>query len=410
MPVLSIEQPRHQQSMKRPDTYLHRGFSSHKQNVKGRATHFSDPTAEAAASPSGRSVSNLQRFLYHTTPRTSCQLYSKCIAPKLDGFAHPSQIPDAGTSALQKPDRWTRARGLSSKGCLASASSHFFSLSDLWNSFDEWSAYGAGVPIVLNGKETVMQYYVPYLSAIQLYTSVSLPRNRRIGDDSDGSEMGSSDGEVEKACVYERRASSPELNGNLAFDREQGPIRYRRRQWSSLDMRLMEDDDIWQEEDVSESLVYEYFETAAPSFRVPLHDKVGELARQFPALKTLTSNDLSRSSWLSVAWYPIYRIPIGPTLKDLAACFLTYHQLSTPPADETHGLSQELGCSPYNDQIVLHPFGLVSYKVRGAIWTSAGVADRQYAMILQRSSDDWLKNLHVQHPDFKFFMSRGPWM
>ena len=28
--------------------------------------------------------------------------------------------------------------------------------------------------------------------------------------------------------------------------------------------------------------------------------------------------------------YPIYRIPTGPTLKDLDACFLTFHSLSTP--------------------------------------------------------------------------------
>ena len=28
--------------------------------------------------------------------------------------------------------------------------------------------------------------------------------------------------------------------------------------------------------------------------------------------------------------YPIYRIPTGPTLKDLDACFLTYHFLYTP--------------------------------------------------------------------------------
>lgn len=30
--------------------------------------------------------------------------------------------------------------------------------------------------------------------------------------------------------------------------------------------------------------------------------------------------------------YPIYRIPMGPTLKDFDACFLTYHSLSTPMA------------------------------------------------------------------------------
>jgi hypothetical protein len=45
----------------------------------------------------------------------------------------------------------------------------YFCLDDLWESFREWSAYGAGVPLVLNGGESVIQYYVPYLSAIQLY-------------------------------------------------------------------------------------------------------------------------------------------------------------------------------------------------------------------------------------------------
>lgn len=49
----------------------------------------------------------------------------------------------------------------------------FFTLSDLWNCYDEWSAYGAGVPISLDNGETLIQYYVPYLSAIQIYTSNS---------------------------------------------------------------------------------------------------------------------------------------------------------------------------------------------------------------------------------------------
>lgn len=49
----------------------------------------------------------------------------------------------------------------------------YFTLEDLWCQYDEWSAYGAGAPIVLNGGETVVQYYVPYLSAIQIYTSKS---------------------------------------------------------------------------------------------------------------------------------------------------------------------------------------------------------------------------------------------
>lgn len=45
----------------------------------------------------------------------------------------------------------------------------YFALNDLWESFKEWSVYGAGVPLVLDQRQSVVQYYVPYLSAIQLY-------------------------------------------------------------------------------------------------------------------------------------------------------------------------------------------------------------------------------------------------
>ncbi len=46
----------------------------------------------------------------------------------------------------------------------------YFSLGDLWESFREWSVYGVGVPLLLNGSDSVKQYYVPSLSGIQLYT------------------------------------------------------------------------------------------------------------------------------------------------------------------------------------------------------------------------------------------------
>lgn len=45
----------------------------------------------------------------------------------------------------------------------------YFVLGDLWEAFKEWSAYGAGVPLVLNDSDSVVQYYVPYLSGIQIY-------------------------------------------------------------------------------------------------------------------------------------------------------------------------------------------------------------------------------------------------
>lgn len=54
----------------------------------------------------------------------------------------------------------------------------YFVLGDLWESFREWSAYGAGVPLVLNGNDCVVQYYVPYLSGIQIYVDTSKPSDK----------------------------------------------------------------------------------------------------------------------------------------------------------------------------------------------------------------------------------------
>jgi len=56
----------------------------------------------------------------------------------------------------------------------------YFTLGDLWDHYYESSVCGAGIPILLNSSETVVQYYVPYLSAIQLYTSKSLTASRSL--------------------------------------------------------------------------------------------------------------------------------------------------------------------------------------------------------------------------------------
>jgi hypothetical protein len=52
-----------------------------------------------------------------------------------------------------------------------------FALGDLWEAYKEWSAYGAGVPLVLDGCDGVVQYYVPYLSAIELYGDSAVLRS-----------------------------------------------------------------------------------------------------------------------------------------------------------------------------------------------------------------------------------------
>jgi len=43
------------------------------------------------------------------------------------------------------------------------------------DAYEEWSAYGAEVPLVMENGEQVLQYYVPYLSAMQLFTHTPPP-------------------------------------------------------------------------------------------------------------------------------------------------------------------------------------------------------------------------------------------
>ncbi|KAF9594103.1 hypothetical protein IFM89_027406 [Coptis chinensis] len=56
----------------------------------------------------------------------------------------------------------------------------YFMLADLWESFKEWSAFGARAPLILNDSDDVLQYYVPYVSDDQIYSdSMKSPELRK---------------------------------------------------------------------------------------------------------------------------------------------------------------------------------------------------------------------------------------
>jgi hypothetical protein len=150
-------------------------------------------------------------------------------------------------------------------------------------------------------------------------------------------------------------------------------------------------------------------------FLLQITDLSQDFEPQYNPLRILRSVDLLPNSWLSVAWYPIYRIPTGPTLRDLAACFLTYHSLSTPMNGTSEGARQLPSCSEPCDmptlcsretsRLELRAFGLTSYKLRGALWTSN--VERRQATLLQNSASVHLKQLDVEHPDYIFFTSHS---
>ncbi|XP_050207109.1 uncharacterized protein LOC126656562 [Mercurialis annua] len=304
--------------------------------------------------------SNLDCFLHCTTPSVPSQFLAKTEIMNLNRLWHP----------------WERE------------TVEYFTLGDLWNCFDEWSAYGAGVPIVMNNNgETLVQYYVPYLSAIQIFTSNSSLNSFR-------EETESGDGETRDSF------------SDSCSDESESDKLWR---WDgcSSEEGGFEQDNLWPLNDRLGHLYFQYFERSTPYGRVPLMDKINGLAQRYPGLMSLRSVDLSPASWMAVAWYPIYHIPMGRTIKDLSTCFLTYHTLSSSFQD-MH-LDDDID-SPERkrkegESISLPPFGLATYKMQGNVWISGNCGrDQERLVSLFSVADSWLKQLRVQHHDFNYFM------
>ncbi|GAV69147.1 DUF789 domain-containing protein [Cephalotus follicularis] len=346
----------------------------------------SDDLPEPAAVPAFEPVvkkplSNLDRFLESTKPSVPAQYLSK-----------------------------TTTRGW--RTCDVEFQPYFV-LGDLWESFKEWSAYGVGVPLILNDSDCVVQYYVPYLSGIQIFgdsMNKSIVKSRRPGEDSDSDfRDSSSDGSWDCEPDRDLRNSREQQNNKLATS----DISSRMDRLSLRDHHVALHEDVSSDEGESinskQRLLFQYLERDPPYSREPLADKILDLAFRFPELKTLRSCDLLSSCWLSVAWYPIYRIPTGPTLKDLDACFLTYHWLHTPLEGARTGQAPVVTYPSEMDGVPRLPlpvFGLASYKFKGPLWTPSGGCEHQLANSLLQAADEWLQMLEVNHPDFLFFCRR----
>ncbi|KAM0945267.1 hypothetical protein DsansV1_C10g0100881 [Dioscorea sansibarensis] len=117
-------------------------------------------------------------------------------------------------------------------------------------------------------------------------------------------------------------------------------------------------------------LIFEYFESDQPQQRRPFNEKIKELVggnkssncQIFgdPAnLEHRHLHELHPASWYSVAWYPIYRIPDG----NLRAAFLTYHSLGHFTHRRT-SLKTSHGATALVSPVV----GLQSYNTKGECW------------------------------------------
>ncbi|KAH9722855.1 T15D22.8 [Citrus sinensis] len=209
----------------------------------------------------------------------------------------------------------------------------YFMLGDLWESFKEWSVYGAGVPLVLDGSDCVVQYYVPYLSGIQLYgeSTESAAKSRQSAEDSDGeyyrdsSSDGSSDYEVEKGSKFSRV--------------RQG--RY----------HLTNDD-------------------PCRIGSLSISDENSTMQEGFSS----DDSEVGSSRGIGSGQAPVVVYP-----------------------SEIEGVPK----------VSLPIFGMASYKFKGPMWIQNGVSEHQLANSLAQAAENWLRLLHVNHPDFQFFASHG---
>ncbi|KAF8021790.1 hypothetical protein BT93_G2046 [Corymbia citriodora subsp. variegata] len=278
-----------------------------------------------------------------------------------------------------------------------------FGLGDFWKAYGEWSAYGAGVPIVLPDGESIVQYYFPSLSAMQIFTynkfakaPLNLKSSKRSGEGS------SSSTESEGETVISHGSKSSSNSPSNDSTRQEGLERV---------------------EGYHGELYCQYNEILNPYVRYPLTEKIKELARQYPGLTTFQNTDLTPHSWVAIAWYPILQIPVTRNRKELSASFVTYHLLSWSP----QGL---LNIIPEDNQIIesiippkreskvpkngeckyeigIPPFAMNTYKMNGVFWVNPKTSDHEMMVSYQRAAWFWLRGHNFSHHDYNFFVSHG---
>ncbi|CAI7779698.1 unnamed protein product [Closterium sp. NIES-54] len=384
--------PRYQ---KRHDSERVAAHSSH--NFEAAVTSNSIEPARIASQ-------NLGSFISNVTPRVKLQYINK----ESERFPRPP-------------------RHETSTGCA------FYTLGDLWDSLEEWSVFGAGVPIQLANGTRATQYYVPSVSGLQLYarsSSWQLPESRNSGPESDCSDVSFHDSSSDSSESSDRNDGRA---GDCIAKAVEGCMR--EELLSGLDAQNSVDECTAVSWDACQDcnggrLLLEFFEMAPPHVRLPLFAKVEELEGEFPCLRHLRSIDLHPRSWMAIAWYPVYKIPAGPSVRDLGASFLTFHSLSSPrPSGSCVRCNDEYWISPMklpqscmfspppsspeeeHDAVhwggdflsristtALAPFGFTGYKASGSLWS-----DRWCIQGLEAAAEQWLRHINANLPDHSFF-------
>ncbi|CAL9190901.1 unnamed protein product [Musa hybrid cultivar] len=304
------------------------------------------------------------------------------------------------------------------------------SLKSIWQWYEELGCFGLEVKAhdfynsrrLRNGCHEFTAYFVPYLSAVQLFgISRSTKYCNLNGQSARASEGNKTAKSLGSLPIFSMLLPQPTKDKGARFSDSSSSAKV-----GFFDKGIDVD---------HEEIIFEYFESEQPPWRHPLYEKIKELvasgsssdSRMFgdpSKLESVKLHDLHPASWYCIAWYPIYRIPDG----SFHAAFLTYHSLghfvhrSSP--ESGHGLSED---------VVSPVVGLQTYNHKGESWfqprhmnskvvqsedvsnsdTSELIKERlrtlrQTASVMARAVVSKGNQRYVnRHPDYNFFVSRS---
>lgn len=292
------------------------------------------------------------------------------------------------------------------------------SLQSIWNWYEEPGNYGLKVIVddpqkqksCFADRSSFHAHFVPLLSAVQLFGKEAKSQSSFSGDPIflsclKASLTGNTLVDTVNSQAIDDHTSDVYVNGRKELPKVAQPA-------------LLGNAD----------LIFEFFESEQPQRRMPLYNKIMELASGGTAnnqvfgdpskLECTNLDDLHPASWFSVAWYPIYRIPEGK----LRAAFLTYHSLGYTV--QRCMKNDSVGKSTAG--VVLPIIGLQSYNAQGELWfspnseaessfreiTSTLVKER--LGILEENALGFARGMVSKdnatvtnrQPDYEFFMSR----
>ncbi|GAB4817490.1 hypothetical protein N2152v2_004536 [Parachlorella kessleri] len=293
--------------------------AQHQQRDRLRQWHPSS-SASTSRAPSLAASPLVHKTPVHTQQQVQQQQFSAAALPPHQPGLH-AGVP-AGQLALQlqvadsiedSPDLERLLQAVTPAVLPPGGDFAEMTLADVWRFYEVPSMFGQEVVTLGGPRGPAASYYLPYLSAVQLFCS--------------GAEPGTGNSSCAPA------AADVGSEGSAAQDHfpphQQPPQQQQQQPVFSFPGGLEE----WPEH---MHLQYQWFAGGHVGERVPLDPHLDALCgsssgsvlvardSSHPLLATRIV-DLHPYSWFSVAWYPIMRIPEAP----LDARFLTYHSLAS---------------------------------------------------------------------------------